>query len=324
MAFVDRLSSQDAGYQPGDLSIYPVAKDTYDTLYRATNNAETVLIQSLTYTGRFLVVDDTSRFPDNGLIRVGKEIIAYGSKTRTVFKDIKRGFVGSGQRPWPIGTKVMGSVMAEHHNAVRDAILNIEANLGVKDTPTPESLNGILQGLEYQFLAPKPLFRAVPRKGPPPLEVRFQNFSDAPAVRFLWDFGDGSTSVETHPTHTYLASGVYSVKLSMITALGATGITTKNQYIIVDDGETLPFFYVTSLVGDTSTEFEFVDQTKGEITTRYWVWDDGTNTTEPDPDIHTATHTYAAAGTYQPNLLVVFADGTLKRVSLNDTIVVTD
>lgn len=324
MAFADRLSSLDAGYITGDLSIFPVAQDSYDTLYRATNNADTFLVQSLTYTGRFLVVDDTSKFPDKGLLKVGKEIVSYGSKTGTVFKDIKRGFVGSQQRPWPVGTKVVGSVMAEHHKAVRDAILNIEADLGTAENPAPESLNGILKGLEYQFLAPKALFRAVPRKGPPPLEVRFQNFSDAPAVRFLWDFGDGSTSVETHPIHTYLAAGVYTVKLSMITSLGATGIMTKNNYIVVDEEESLAFFYVTSLVGDTSTEFEFVDQTKGEITTRYWIWDDGTNYTEPDPDIHTATHTYEAAGRYTPTLLVVFSDGTLKRVSLNDTIVVTE
>lgn len=324
MPFVDRISSLDTGYLPGDLSIYPVAQDSYDTLYRATNNAESFLTQSLTYTGRFLVVDDTSKFPSNGLIRVGKEIIYYGSKTKTVFKDIKRGFVGSQQRPWPVGTRVLGSVMAEHHNAVRDAIMNMEKNLGVRDAPAADSLNGILRNLEYQFLAPKPLFRAVPRKGPPVLQVRFQNFSDAPAIRFLWDFGDGSTSVETHPTHNYLSAGVYSVKLSMITDLGATGITTKNQYIVVDDEEGLAFFYVTSLVGDTSTEFTFVDQTKGNIATRYWIWDDGTNYTEPDPDIHTATHTYTSPGQYQPTLLVVFSDGTLKRVSLNDTIVVTE
>lgn len=108
MPFVDRISSLDTGYLPGDLSIYPVAQDSYDTLYRATNNAESFLTQSLTYTGRFLVVDDTSKFPSNGLIRVGKEIIYYGSKTKTVFKDIKRGFVGSQQRPWPVGTRVLG------------------------------------------------------------------------------------------------------------------------------------------------------------------------------------------------------------------------
>jgi len=324
VAVIDRISSLDSGYRPGDLSIYPVGRDTYSTMYRATNNAETFLTQSLNYTGRFFVVDDTSKFPDSGLVRVGTETVYYNSKTGTVFKDLIRGFVGSKQRPWPAGTKVMGSVMAEHHNAIKDAIINMEVNFGTQTAPTPESLNGILTGLEQQFLAPKTLFRGVPRKGPPPFTVRFQNFSDGPAIRYLWDFGDGSTSIETSPTHTYLTSGVYSVKLSVITSLGATGITTKSNYIVVDDEESLPFFYASQVVGDTSTTFQFVDQTTGNITSRYWVWDDGSNDTVTDPDIHTATHRYSQAGQYEPTLLVIYADGVLKRVGLNDVITVTE
>lgn len=319
----DRISSKDQGYVIGDLSIFPEAQDDYSTLYRATNNSETFLTQSLTYSGRFMVVNDTSKFADNGLIRIGDELIYYAEKTTTVFKDLKRGFAGSMQRPWPSGTEVKASVMAEHHNAVVDAIINIETNLGLKENPSTTSLNGILKSMEERFLAPKPLFRAVPRTGPAPLDVHFQNFSGAPAIRFLWDFGDGGTSVESNPTHTYTADGVYTVKLNMITPLGGTGITTKIDYVVVSTEEDLPFFYVDRLAGDTSTTFTFVDQTKGEITSRYWIWDDGTNTTSNDPDEHIATHVYTTAGEYAPTLLLVFADGKLKRISLNDTIIVS-
>lgn len=319
----DRISTLDKGYSVGDLSIYPQAKDDYETIYRATNNAEAVLTQSLTYSGRFAVVNDTSKFADSGLVKIGEELIFYASKTSTVFKDLRRGFANSTQRPWPAGSVVQASVMAEHHNSEVDAIINIEANLGLKENPTEESLNGILKSMEERFLAPKPLFRAVPRTGPAPLDVHFQNFSGAPAIRFLWDFGDGGTSVEANPTHTYTADGIYTVKLSMITPLGGTGITTKIDYVIVSAEEDLPFFYVDRLAGDTSTTFTFVDQTKGEITSRYWIWDDGTSTTSSDPDEHIATHVYTTAGEYDPNLLLVFADGKLKRISLNDTIIVS-
>jgi PKD repeat protein len=77
------------------------------------------------------------------------------------------------------------------------------------------------------------------------------------------------------------------------------------------------------LLADTSTTFTFVDQTKGDITSRYWIWDDGTSVTSSDPDEHIATHVYTTAGEYDPNLLLVFADGKLKRISLNDTIIVS-
>lgn len=319
----DRISTLDPGYLTGDLSVYPFAIDDETTLYRAANNAETVLVQSLSYTGKFLVVNDASKFPAQGLLRVGTELMYYGGRSQTVFRDLRRGFAGSSQRPWPVGTPASAAVMAEHHNAVMDAILNVQKNIGTKETPAADSLNGILKGLEQKFLAPKPLFHATPRVGPPPLEVAFQNFSGAPTIRFLWDFGDGGTSVETSPTHTYLAEGVYTVKLNMITSLGGTGITTKTDYVVVSEEEALPFFYVEPMAGPAGTEFTFVDQTPGSVARRYWIWDDGGNLSVGDPDEHVATHVYNIPGAYTPNLLVEFADGTLKRVGLNDTLIVT-
>ncbi len=42
--------------------------------------------------------------------------------------------------------------------------------------------------------------------------VEFFNTSNN-ASAFLWDFGDGNTSTDTNPTHTYTSSGDYTVKL---------------------------------------------------------------------------------------------------------------
>jgi PKD repeat protein len=44
--------------------------------------------------------------------------------------------------------------------------------------------------------------------------VLFTNLSSETATDFLWDFGDGDTSVEREPLHTYAASGNYEVKLN--------------------------------------------------------------------------------------------------------------
>ena len=46
---LQRNSSLDLGYQSGDLSLFPLAKDTRSQLYDARNNAETTLKQTLTY-----------------------------------------------------------------------------------------------------------------------------------------------------------------------------------------------------------------------------------------------------------------------------------
>lgn len=52
------------------------------------------------------------------------------------------------------------------------------------------------------------------------------------ADSYLWDFGDGSTSTEEDPTHTYATGGIYSVKL---TATNANGTGEATQVAFVSD-----------------------------------------------------------------------------------------
>lgn len=347
---VEKTTSLDLGYEVGDLSLYPAALDSKKQLYEVRNNAETTLKQSLTYTGKYVVVENNDKFPDSGILRVGPphgeggtaELIYYEKKSTGVFKDLIRGFAGSQRNPWPVGSYVGNAVFAEIHNTLKDALINIETNLGVETQPDEESLNGILSAQERRFMAPRPLFRAYPIKGAPPLKVRFQNFSTGPLIRYLWDFGDGTTSVEKHPTHTYQKEGIYTVKLNVITSLGAQGITTKSNYIVVDDEEKIPFFYVTPAQGYSRqtadsldidpTEFTFVDQTDGDIVQRYWIFDgpgkhdgetvEGGSIGEFDPNIHTTTYVYDLPGTYEPSLLLLFESQKLKRAFLRDEITV--
>jgi len=339
-----RISSLDEGYQAGDLSLYPDALDDKETLYEASNNAETVLQQSLSYNGRNIIVQDASKFPANGLVRLGQkgqagELVYYGKRSDTVLSDLIRGFAGSKQNVWSAQTTyVSSSVMAEHHNALKDALINIENHLGTAAFPEPESLNGILKGLEVKHLAPKPLFRAYPLKGSPALSVRFQNFSGGDAIRFMWDFGDGSTSIERNPIHIYQQEGTYTVKLNIITSTGAQGVSVKSNYIKVSHEDKTPFFYVepdapalpnysmeTAAAtgnGAVAQMFHFVDQSDGNIIERYWVFDDGEKEKQTDADVHSTTHTYTKPGKYSPSLLLVFATQRFKRVFLSRDIIV--
>lgn len=319
----DRISTLDEGYTVGMLSTYPEAIDNTDTLYEAKNNAETTLIATMTYNTKQLIVNSTSAFPDKGLIRVGLELIYYNEKTTNMFRDLVRGFAGSKQDQHLIGTKVSHSVMAEPHNAVKDAIINIEDNVGLENNPDPDSLNGILQAQEKQFLTPKAKFRSFPLSGPPPLEVRFQNMTNSHSIRFLWDFGDGSTSTEKSPIHTFVGEGFYTVRLGIFTTTGGEGIAIKKNYIEVDEKLRLGFMYVIPEMGTTSTEFEFIDQTDGDIIARHWVFGDGETASFRDPDIHTIKHTYETEGTYDPTLLVEFSDTSVRRVNLGESIIIS-
>lgn len=64
------------------------------------------------------------------------------------------------------------------------------------------------------------------------LKIDFTNTSKD-ADSYNWDFGDGATSSETNPSHTYAAAGIYKVKL---TATNAAGSTSYEQEFTVTTG----------------------------------------------------------------------------------------
>ncbi len=344
---VDKISSLDAGYTVGDLSLFPEALDDKEILFEAANNAKTLLKQTLSYNGKTIIVESTAGFPDKGEIRIGGapegdgmfELVVYEKKTTNTFQELKRGFAGSRQNTWMAQQSwVTNSVVATHHNSIKDAVINMEVNAGLEVDPATESLNGILKAQEARFLAPKPQFRAFPVRSVPPVKVRFQNFSTGHVVRYLWDFGDGGTSLERSPTHEYVAEGFYTVKLNVITSTGAQGVATKTEYIQVDEDESVPFFYVQSIsnpysvktaailtAGGSPTqpkEFVFVDQTDGDIVQRNWVFGDGERETQEDADIHETSHIYTNPGTYTITELIVFSNGRLKKIELPEPLVV--
>jgi len=68
--------------------------------------------------------------------------------------------------------------------------------------------------------------------GPAPLAVTFTDTSTGGATSWFWDFGDGSTSTEQNPVHTYFIPGTYNVTLTARNAYGSDTVT-KSSYISV-------------------------------------------------------------------------------------------
>lgn len=71
-------------------------------------------------------------------------------------------------------------------------------------------------------------FYADPVSGSPPLTVSFTDASTGNPKRWLWDFGDGATSTEQNPMHTYTLEGVYSVTLTVDNASGESRSVRKD------------------------------------------------------------------------------------------------
>jgi PKD repeat protein len=66
--------------------------------------------------------------------------------------------------------------------------------------------------------------------------VAFRDDSRNAPANWRWSFGDGSTSTQQHPTHTYTAAGTYSVKLRVCNAGGCDSLTRTSYVLVRNDG----------------------------------------------------------------------------------------
>lgn len=66
------------------------------------------------------------------------------------------------------------------------------------------------------------------------LEVMFSNFSQN-AASYSWNFGDGNSSTEKDPVHTYAAAGDYSVVLTVTNADGKTAQRSETVSLMDPD-----------------------------------------------------------------------------------------
>lgn len=66
--------------------------------------------------------------------------------------------------------------------------------------------------------------------------VEFIPIAGPEYVAFLWNFGDGNTSTQKQPTHTYSAIGSFSVSLTATTARGEQQSKNKSSFSLVGGG----------------------------------------------------------------------------------------
>lgn len=78
---------------------------------------------------------------------------------------------------------------------------------------------------------PKVNFYAERFRGGAPFSVQFRDQSTGDISQWRWDFGDGQTSSQRNPSHTYTKGGLYTVKL---TVTGPGGTATKKRLDYID------------------------------------------------------------------------------------------
>ena len=126
--------------------------------------------------------------------------------------------------------------------AVADGTAYVGGNPGIAQLATVDlgdfSVAGLAVGqypagvASLRISAPQADFSAEPRRGNASLDVQFTDESSGDISTWQWDFGDGTTSNEQDPSHSYRRSGRYTVSLE-VTGLGGTDTEQKPRYIAV-------------------------------------------------------------------------------------------
>jgi len=140
--------------------------------------------------------------------------------------------------------------------------------------------------------------------------------SDGTIASYAWNFGDGGTGSGATATHTYGASGTYSVMLTVTDNRGGTGVTT--QPVTVTAPNVAPTASFTASASGLTASLDGSASSDPDGTIASYGWDFGDATTDTGG---TASHSYAAAGTYQVTLTVTDNQGAPGTVSKNVTVV---
>lgn len=130
------------------------------------------------------------------------------------------------------------------------------------------------------------------------LEYSFTNNS-VNAESYLWDFGDGSTSMEESPTHLYSTAGNYTVTLSAINSVG----TTANFSTSIDIQAPVTADFTFEVNPADYRTYSFTDASVDAVSL-LWEFGDGFQFTGMNP-----THTYDDDGVYTVTLTATSITG---------------
>ena len=129
-----------------------------------------------------------------------------------------------------------------------------------------------------------------------------------------WDFGDGTTSTEQNPAHTYQDTGSYTVRLEVAGPGGSDTKIMKDYIHLTMPSVPVANFTAKPRSGDGPLVVQFTDTTTGHVSSRLWDLGDGTTSTEQNP---THTYRYKNIADYTVSLSVTGMGGSDTEIKTN-------
>jgi PKD repeat protein len=107
--------------------------------------------------------------------------------------------------------------------------------------------------------------------------IHFINTSDddPDIVTWFWNFGDGQTSDEEHPTHEYDTSGGYLVCLAVVNEFGCVSDVCHEVHVYENTEGCSASFTWEQIDGHEAIHFNGASESQNDITSYHWNFGDG-------------------------------------------------
>ena len=168
---------------------------------------------------------------------------------------------------------------------------------------------------------PRAFFSANPALGTAPLTVSFTDRSLGTPLAWLWSFGDGTSSTERNPVHTYTSPGIFTITLNVSnyggTSSSSSFVWVRSSGVAPTSTPTPPpvtpgtagrapyaIFTMNTSFGYAPLHVQFTDRSLNNPGSWFWNFGDGTTSSLQNPG-----HTYTEAGTYTASLTVTNPQG---------------
>lgn len=141
------------------------------------------------------------------------------------------------------------------------------------------------------------------------LQIELTNNSNA-SVDYLWDFGDGLSSDEPDPVHTYAQAGSYTVTL---TALSGCGSASLSQQVVLQN-EPIADYTLNMSTGCVPATIEFESLASANTESVEWLFPGGTpnSSTSFQPVV-----SYNTEGLYDVTMIAFNSAGSDTIVNVN-------
>ena len=180
---------------------------------------------------------------------------------------------------------------------------NYIVRLILNDTNYCNSLDTLSSSIVVPALI-KAGFNSVVSSSCPPSLVSFTNTSVG-GINYTWDFGDGSTSVQSNPPHTYAQSGSYTVTLKIKDNSSCNIEDSISAIIIVKNSSKAAFSYLPQ-PAQPNTPILFANLSVNSNSYK-WLYGDGDSLVT---NAATAKHLYNTNGQFKVCLIAYNVGGS--------------